>query len=216
MTRKQVGNGFSNSVPEGEAELVHAAQAPRTKLIVGLGNPGSLYARHRHSIGFRCLNHFARLHNIAFSKVGGHSRLGEGKVGGIPVVLAKPRTFVNESGKAVGALLLRFRLSSADLIVVYDDLDLSLGSIRLRPRGSAGGHKGMQSIIRHIGTPDFARLRLGIGRPQEEGEDAIISYVLSNFAAAEEPLVATMVERAAEALACALTEGLDIAMSRFN
>lgn len=213
-TKSLDSNPRSASAPEDEAEPVR--EVPKIKLIVGLGNPGQLYARHRHNTGFHCLNRLARLHGIAFSKVGARSRLGEGKVDGVPVVLAKPRTFVNESGKAASALLIRFRLSPSELIVVHDDMDLPLGKIRLRPKGSTGGHKGMKSIIAHIGTQDFARLRMGIGRPQDAGERAVVDYVLSNFFADEKPLAAEMVERAAEALTCVLTEGLDIAMSRFN
>lgn len=183
------------------------------KLIVGLGNPGQAYAAHRHNMGFQCLDEFARRHRIAFIRRLRYALVGEGEVAGVAVTLAKPRTYMNLSGQAVASLLARRRLPRSDLIVIYDDLDLPLGQIRLRPRGGAGGHRGMQSIIQALGNQEFARIRVGIGRPPE-GD--VMAYVLSNFSAAERPLAEEVRQRVAEALRCLLEEGLEPAMNRFN
>ena len=139
------------------------------RLIVGLGNPGREYAHSRHNVGFWCLNRLARRHGIAFSSRGRLAAVGEGRLAGRPVILAKPRTFVNLSGRAVSHLLQRYRLSPQQLLVVCDDLDLPLGRVRLRASGSHGGHRGMRSIIEAIGSQDFPRIRIGIGRPAGGG-----------------------------------------------
>lgn len=183
------------------------------KLIVGLGNPGRAYAANRHNVGFQCLNFLARAHGIPFSQRRGKSRLGSGRVAGEEVVLAKPRTFMNRSGEAVAALVRRFSLPLTDLLVIYDDLDLPLGGIRLRGRGGPGGHKGMESIIAHLGSEDFPRLRVGIGSPTE-GE--AVGYVLSDFTPDERPVIEEVRKRVAEAVRCFLAEGLEAAMNKYN
>lgn len=191
------------------------------KLIVGLGNPGRTYAHNRHNIGFRCLNYFARLHSIRFERRQCQARVGFGQVAGSKLLLAKPRTFVNLSGRAVGPLLHKYSTPLSDLLVIYDDLDLSLGKIRLRRSGGSGGHKGMESIISALGSEDFPRIRVGIGRPQVEGlsntdEDAIVNYVLSDFTPQEEELIKSAIATVAEAIDCFLTQGIEVAMSKFN
>ena len=190
------------------------------KLIVGLGNPGKTYARNRHNAGFLCLNYFARLHSIRFDHRQCQARVGIGKMSGEKLLLAEPRTFVNLSGSSVAGLVQKHKIPLSDLLVIYDDLDLPLGKIRLRQSGSSGGHKGMNSIISALGSEDFPRIRVGIGRPQTEeqsiSEDAIINYVLSDFSPQEEAIVKPAIAKVAEAIDCFLTQGIRAAMNKFN
>jgi PTH1 family peptidyl-tRNA hydrolase len=190
------------------------------KLIVGSGNPGKTYAHNRHNAGFQCLNYFARLHSIRFDHRQCRARVGIGKVRSDKLLLAKPGTFVNLSGNSVAGLVHKHKIPLSDLLVIYDDLDLPLGKIRLRQSGSSGGHKGMNSIISALGSEDFPRIRVGIGRPQVEeqsiSEDAIINYVLSDFSPQEEALITSVIAKVAEAIDCFLTQGIEAAMSKFN
>jgi PTH1 family peptidyl-tRNA hydrolase len=192
------------------------------KLIVGLGNPGKAYAHNRHNIGFRCINYLARLHSIPVKKHQCRSQVGIGKIAGIEVLLAKPKTFVNKSGEAVERLMHKYNISTDDLIVIYDDLDLPLGKLRLRPEGSAGGHKGINSIISALASEGFPRIKVGIGRPTKEDgtaitdEDVIAGYVLSDFTPQENIAVKPAIATVAEAIHCILTEGIAAAMNKFN
>jgi PTH1 family peptidyl-tRNA hydrolase len=188
------------------------------KLIVGLGNPGRSYTNNRHNIGFVCLNRFARSHAIKFDRKQGHARIGTGKVAGNEVVLAKPQTYVNLSGEAVSRLVQRFNVSLDDLIVIHDDLDLPLAKIRLSHGSSSGGHKGINSIISHLGSQNFIRLRVGIGRPEkaEVSEDEIIAYVLSDFTPEQKKAITPVIPKVTEAILCLLTEGLTPAMNKYN
>jgi PTH1 family peptidyl-tRNA hydrolase len=190
------------------------------KLIVGLGNPGKTYAHNRHNAGFRCLNYFARLHFIRFDHRQCRARVSIGKVRGEKLLLAKPGTFVNLSGDPVACLVHKHDIPLSNLLVIYDDLDLPLGKIRLRQSGSSGGHKGMNSIISALGSEDFPRIRVGIGRPQTEvqsiSEDAIVNYVLSDFSPHEEAMIKPVIAKVAEAIDCFLTQGIEAAMSKFN
>jgi PTH1 family peptidyl-tRNA hydrolase len=192
------------------------------KLIVGLGNPGKAYAHNRHNIGFRCTNYLARLHSIPMKGHQCRSQVGIGKIAGAEVLLAKPKTFVNQSGQAVERLMRKYNISTGNLLVIYDDLDLPLGKLRLRPGGSAGGHKGINSIISTLGSEDFPRIKVGIGRPTKEDgtaisdEDVIVGYVLSDFTPQEDIAVKPAIAKAAEAIHCILTEGITSAMNKFN
>ena len=190
------------------------------KIIVGLGNPGKAYARNRHNIGFQCLNDFARLHSIHFFHRQCQARVGIGKLSDEKLLLARPGTFMNLSGKSVACLVRKHKIALADLLVIYDDLDLPPGKIRLRQSGSSGGHKGISSIISALGSEDFPRIRVGIGRPQGEkqsmSEDAIVEYVLSDFSSQEQAIVKTVIARVSEAIDCFLNEGIEAAMNRFN
>ena len=190
------------------------------KLTVGLGNPGKTYAHNRHNAGFRCLNYFARLHSIRFDHRQCRARVGIGEVRGEKLLLAKPGTFVNLSGNPVACLVRKHDIPLSDLLVIYDDLDLPLGKIRLRQSGGSGGHKGMNSIISALGSEAFSRIRVGIGRPQGEkqsiSEDAIVNYVLSDFSPGEEATIKPVIARGAEAIDCFLTQGIEAAMSKFN
>ena len=190
------------------------------KLIVGLGNPGKTYAHNRHNVGFRCLNYFARLHSIRFDHRQCRARVGIGEVRGERLLLAKPGTFVNLSGNSVACLIHKYNIPLNDLLIIYDDLDLPLGKIRLRQSGSSGGHKGMNSIISALGSKNFPRIRVGIGRPQGENqsikEDAIVNYVLSDFSPQEEAIIKPVIATVAEAIDCFLSQGIVTAMSKFN
>lgn len=190
------------------------------KLIVGLGNPGRTYARDRHNIGFRCLNYFASLHYIRFDRRQCQARIGMGEVGGNKSLLAKPGTFVNLSGKAVACLVRKHNIPLDNLVIVYDDLDLPVGKIRLRGGGGSGGHKGIKSIISALGTEDFHRVRIGIGRPQVgeqfSDEDIIVNYVLGDFSPQEEKIIEPAIVVVADAIDCLLTQGIEVAMSKFN
>ncbi|MBI4235891.1 MAG: aminoacyl-tRNA hydrolase [Chloroflexi bacterium] len=195
-----------------------AAHQPRYPdwLIVGLGNPGRAYSQTRHNAGAMAVGLLARRHHIAIDRRRGKAKVGEGAIGGAGVLLALPQTFMNASGEVVGPLVRWAGVPLQRLLVLYDDLDLPLGTIRLRPSGSAGGHNGMRSIMAALGGDEgFPRLRIGIGRPEEAGQDAI-SYVLAPFSSDQRPALAEALERAAAALEVLLAEGLERAMGRFN
>ena len=189
-----------------------------TKLIVGLGNPGPGYAHNRHNLGFMCLNHFARSHGIRFDRKQGKARIGTCEVAGSKVVLARPQTYMNLSGQAVSRLVRKFNISLDNLLVIHDDLDLPLGKIRLRQGGGSAGHKGIKSIVAELGSQDFFRIRVGIGRPSvaEMTEADVVAYVLSDFTIEEKKIVTRVIPRVSEAVLCLLTEGLTIAMNKFN
>lgn len=184
-----------------------------TALIVGLGNPGPEYANTRHNAGFQCVARFAERHGLRFSFYRFRAYLAEGTVAGRHVILARPLTFMNESGQAVAPLVHRYAIRLADLLVVYDDMDLPLGKIRLRARGSSGGHKGLDSIQRHLGTAEVPRLRLGIGRPPF-GDP--VDYVLSEWRPEERASMEAAYDRAVEAIDTFLQEGIVAAMNKFN
>ncbi len=192
------------------------------ELIVGLGNPGRGYANNRHNIGFMCLNCFARRYGIRFDKRKCQARIGSGEVAGNKVVVARPQTYMNRSGEAVSRLVKRFEVGLDKLIVIHDDLDLPLGKIRIRPRGSAAGHKGINSIIAELGSEDFTRIRVGIGRPPiaesstETSEADVIAYVLSDFTPEEKRVITEAISQVSEAIYCLLTEGLVTTMNRYN
>jgi PTH1 family peptidyl-tRNA hydrolase len=188
------------------------------KLIVGLGNPGRVYANNRHNIGFVCVNYFAQTEGIKFDQKKGRARIGIGRVAGNEVVLAKPQTYVNLSGESVSQLVKKFNINLNDLLIIHDDLDLPLGKMRISYGSSSGGHKGIDSIITCLGSQDFTRIRVGIGRPTKPvlSEDEIIAYVLSDFTAEQRQTINQVVPRVSEAILCLLTEGLTPAMNRYN
>ena len=192
------------------------------KLIVGLGNPGRGYASNRHNMGFVCLNHFARMQGIRFDKKQGQARIGSGEVADSKVVVAKPQTYMNRSGRSVSLLVKKFNVNLDNLLVIHDDLDLPLGKIRIRQGGSAGGHKGVGSIITELGSQNFIRIRVGVGRPvKNEGatefsEGEVISYVLSDFTPDEKKVITQVIPTVSEAILCLLTEGPVAAMNRYN
>lgn len=149
------------------------------KMIVGLGNPGSKYKNTKHNIGFITVDEFAAQHNIEFNKVKFEAIYAEAFIGSEKVLLVKPQTFMNDSGRAVRPLMDYFNVEIEDLIVIYDDLDLPVGKLRFRQKGSAGGHNGIRSMIDHLATADFNRIRIGIDRPL--GKQTVVQHVLSGF-----------------------------------
>lgn len=198
----------------GQPDPTIADPASALKLVVGLGNPGPEYAGHRHNLGYRVVDALAAKHGLAFERHKGKLHLAVGKIAGHPVVLAKPRTFMNLSGTAVARASRQFGVRPEEILVVYDDLDLPLGRLRLRPAGGSGGHKGMRSIIDVLGTQSFARLRVGIGRPPGRKDPA--DYVLEPFTPEQEAKVSEVVQQASEAVESYLADGLVAAMEEFN
>lgn len=184
------------------------------KLVVGLGNPGRRYARTRHNLGFLLLDRIAEARGIRIGDDRCESLVGRGEWERESLVLAQPQTYMNNSGVAAAALLRRFRVRGADLVVAYDDLDLPFGRLRIRCGGSAGGHRGLASILQHVADRDFVRLRMGIGRPPA-GVDAV-EYVLSRFSAEEQQSLEDVLSRAEEALEAIVLKGPVRAMEDFN
>ena len=178
--------------------------------IVGLGNPGSRYAHTRHNAGFDVVSILAQRHGISVRIFSYKAQLGTGKIGGKKVVLAMPQTYMNNSGESVKAMAEALRIKKEQLIVVYDDIDLDTGIIRVKARGSAGTHKGMKSIIYHLGTDDFARVRVGIGKPDGD----IVDYVIGEYQ--DKQAAFDALTKAADAIETIIARGIDDAQSRFN
>lgn len=186
------------------------------KLIAGLGNPGTKYAKNRHNLGFWCVNYFAKQHGINLDKTQALARTGVGEIDGIKVVLARPKTYMNKSGESISRLMAKFQVELNDLLVIHDDLDLPMGKIRIRRDGGSAGHKGIDSITECLGSPVFYRLRVGIGRPDDTSEKAVLAYVLRNFTPEEARVMAKTVAFASEAIICFVTSGPETAMNQYN
>ena len=193
----------------------NTVQEPQaTYLIAGLGNPGREYRENRHNIGFMALDRLAVRLGLSYSRLESKALLTKGEHQGRRLLLAKPQTYMNLSGQAVGALLRYYKVPLENLLVIYDDVDLPLGSLRLRPGGGSSGQKGMASIIERLGSQDFPRLRVGIGRPPGRMEAA--AYVLEDFSRQEAEVLPEILDRSAEAVLTFTVEGLAAAMNRFN
>lgn len=184
------------------------------KLLVGLGNPGGEYAGTRHNVGFMVISRLAAEIGVRANKSAHGALIGEGRFGGERIVLAQPQTYMNRSGAAVEALLRAYRLDLADVLVICDDLDLPLGRLRLRSQGGDGGHRGLRSIIYSLGTNEFSRLRLGVGRPLAKEET--VEYVLTKFAPEEQSLLDEEIEAAVAGIRRWLFDGVDKAMNQVN
>jgi PTH1 family peptidyl-tRNA hydrolase len=182
------------------------------KMVVGLGNPGREYADTRHNMGFRVIDLLAQMLAIKLTRRKFGARFGLGEFAGNQLILLKPWQFMNRSGQAVATALGFYKLDAADLLVVTDEMSLEPGRIRLRAKGSAGGHNGLADIIEKLGTEQFARLRIGIG----QGDADSVDYVLSEPAEAEKPLLEEAIERARDAILCWIECGIQTAMNRFN
>jgi peptidyl-tRNA hydrolase, PTH1 family len=186
---------------------------PLPELIVGLGNPGAKYDGTRHNIGFVVVDELARSWQIPMPETKKfHGQFGEGTIAGRKVRLLKPTTYMNNSGQSIRAVLDWYKLTPGSVLVVYDDMDLPVGRLRLRQSGSAGGQNGMKSTIAHLGTQVFPRLRVGIG---SKNEDAI-THVLGSFSPAEKALVQEVVQFSVSAVEMSLRDGVEKAMSLFN
>lgn len=185
------------------------------KLIVGLGNPGRAYKDLRHNIGFRVLKSLSKNYRIALKRsIDTYSLSGKGRIDGKEVILAQPFTFMNLSGIAVVALVKKNKLDLDNLLIICDDLDLELGRFRIRGSGSSGGHRGLKSIIDYLGSQNFSRLRIGIGRPRGNLDAA--EYVLSPFTKKENESVNSIVEKASECCLVWIREGINKAMNICN
>lgn len=184
------------------------------KIIVGLGNPGQEYSATRHNVGFFVVDELARRWGAQIWRNKFDAEIAEHRSDGEQSLLVKPQTYMNLSGTAVGALVRWHKVSAEDVVVIYDDMDLAVGRLRLRTKGSSGGHRGIESLISHLGTDVFARVRVGVGRPPEGW--TVNNYVLSKFSTEEAPLIKEAVERSAQAVECILAQGITKAMNTFS
>lgn len=184
------------------------------RLVIGLGNPTARYADTRHNVGFRVVDRLAARWGSPFRTGKYQTLTADGRYGGAKVTLVKPQTYMNCSGEAVGALAHYFDVPPAEVFVVYDDIDLPLGQLRLRAKGSAGTHNGMRSVVQHLGTTEFPRLRVGIGRADRRG--TLSSHVLGRFATDEQPTVERAIDQAVACVECVLDGDWDRAMNTYN
>jgi PTH1 family peptidyl-tRNA hydrolase len=187
-------------------------------LIVGLGNPGTEYSRTRHNIGWMVLDELARRHEMRVERRQGEARVGGGSIGGSRVLLAKPQTYMNLSGRAVSSLLRFYRIERLNLLIICDDLNLPLGRLRLRASGSDGGHNGLKSVEQSLSTREYSRLRIGVGAPadDERQERGTASFVLRAFAPEEQQQVEATLSRAVICIETFVSEGVEAAMNKFN
>ena len=183
-------------------------------IIFGIGNPGSKYLKTRHNAGLWCIDKLATAHSIVIAKNTRLSILGEGLIRESPVVLVKPKTFVNDSGRAITSLLSRYRTNASHFIVIHDEMALPTGKLRIRPDGSHAGHNGVKSIIGALGSQEFTRIKIGVGRPQGQASD--IDHVLGVPSQEEYASISGSVRAATEAIETILTEGIETAMNKFN
>ncbi|ROR31889.1 PTH1 family peptidyl-tRNA hydrolase [Mobilisporobacter senegalensis] len=183
-------------------------------IIVGLGNPTREYAATRHNIGFDAITRIADDHNISLDMKKHKSLCGKGVINGEKVILVQPQTYMNLSGEAIRELKDFYKVDNDEFIIIYDDISLDVGQIRIRPKGSAGGHNGIKSIINHLGTNEFPRIKVGVG-DKPKGWD-LADYVLGRFSEEENTVIREVLKKTSEACACMVTEGLDVAMNQFN
>jgi peptidyl-tRNA hydrolase, PTH1 family len=183
-------------------------------LVIGLGNPGREYRDTRHNIGFSVIDRLCKTMGISLSRMQSKALVGVGNLEGCKLVAAKPQTYMNLSGQSVGGLVHFYKVPLSQLLVAHDDIDLPLGTLRLRPGGGSAGQKGMESIIQQLGTQEFARLRLGVGRPP--GQKDAANYVLQRFSAGEKEMLQLVLDRAEAAVRTFIREGLNAAMNLHN
>jgi peptidyl-tRNA hydrolase, PTH1 family len=183
-------------------------------LIIGLGNPGRQYKENRHNIGFKVIDRFSERLEFSFSRVQFRSLVADIRYKGIRIYFSKPQTYMNESGQAAATLVKFFKIHPDKLLVIYDDVDLPFGTLRLRPEGGSAGQKGVASIIERLGTKEFPRLRVGVGRPP--GQMPASAYVLQNFTKQEAEFLPEILDRAVDASLTWITEGLESAMNKYN
>ena len=182
-------------------------------LIIGLGNPGTKHRGNRHNVGFMAIDRLAAQFEITLKKVQSKAIIGLGQIDDIPVILAKPQTYMNLSGISVNALARYYKIPQDRLLVVYDEIDLPLGTIRLREKGGAGGHNGMRSIIDYF-DQDFSRIRVGVGRPPGQMDPS--NYVLRNFHQSERVIVDEVLDKSIKAIELFMSAGMATAMNRYN
>lgn len=183
------------------------------KIVVGLGNPGNEYAATRHNVGFMAIDALAHHWGISSWKKRGQALVAEYR-GAEPVVLIKPQTYMNLSGVAVGELARWYKVAPEDIIVIFDDMDLPIGRLRLRTKGGSGGHRGIESLLTHLANGNFGRLRIGIDRPPTNWQ--VVDYVLSVFTSEEQPVLHEAISRSTEAVECIVKQGMSKAMNVYN
>jgi len=184
-------------------------------IIVGLGNPGRDYVGTRHNVGFEVIDVIANKYDINLNKEKFRAVYGEGRIAGEKVMLVKPQTFMNLSGESVREIMDWYKVDPEQLIVIYDDISLEVGTLRIRPKGSAGGHNGMKNIIYQLNTDMFPRVKVGIGAPKHE-EHALVDYVLGKFSKEEVDILVKTAVKAADAVEVMIKDTVELAMSRFN
>lgn len=207
-TNSGVARAYAEAIEE-----IGQSEALQKKLIIGLGNPGRQYAKNRHNIGFMVIDRLAERYEIGVNRKKHKAFLGNGRVVDCPVVLAKPQTYMNRSGDSVGRLSDFYGIQPANILVVYDEIDLSFGTLRIREKGGSGGHNGMKSVIGRLGQ-EFPRIRLGVDRPPGRMDPSI--YLLRDFKEDEWAVVDEMIAMAVGAIEMILSDGLDLAMTSFN
>lgn len=183
--------------------------------IVGLGNPTKEYENTRHNAGFMCIDTLAEAHDIRIIEHKHKALVGKGYIDGQKVILVKPLTYMNNSGESVREVMDFYKLDpESELLIIYDDIDLDVGKLRIRPKGSAGGHNGIKSIIQHTGTQNFSRIRVGVGAKPEGGD--LVNHVLGHFAGEDKKAIEEARKTVAEAARVIITDGVDKAMNKFN
>ena len=183
-------------------------------LIVGLGNPGTEYAATRHNIGFDMVTYLSDKYGIALRSKEGKAIVGKGVIEGQKVMLVQPQTYMNLSGESVRALMDYYKLTTDEIVIIYDDISMPVGQVRIRPKGSAGGHNGIKSIIAHLGTQEFPRVRIGVG--EKPARMDLADYVLGHFPKEEAETMTTAFKDGAAAVVDMMTEGVEAAMNHFN
>ncbi|MBP8599106.1 MAG: aminoacyl-tRNA hydrolase [Selenomonas sp.] len=184
------------------------------KIITGLGNPGTEYAKTKHNVGFMFVDALADKLGVTEWKDKFDAKIGEGRIGMEKVLLVKPQTYMNDSGRAVGPVMNFYKLTPEDLIVAHDDMDIPAGTIRIRKKGSAGGHNGIKSILAHVGDEHFSRVRIGIGRPLPGW--TVVNHVLAAFSEEDAPKITEAINYLIPAVECIVNEDVDMAMNRYN
>ncbi len=184
------------------------------KLVAGLGNPGRDYAGTRHNIGFGVIARISDKYNIPLTGKEHKAICGKAMIRGEKVILAQPQTFMNLSGECVRSLVDYYKLESEDIIIAYDDIDLEVGQLRIRSKGSAGGHNGIKNIISHLGTNEFPRVKVGVGGKPEGGD--LVRHVLGRFSREDEKMIGEVLDVAVEAVETILSDGVEAAMNRYN
>ncbi|MDD6133362.1 MAG: aminoacyl-tRNA hydrolase [Selenomonadaceae bacterium] len=184
------------------------------KIVAGLGNPGSEYEKTKHNVGFMFVDALAEKLGVTDWKDKFDAKIGEARIGAEKVLLVKPQTYMNESGQAIGPLMNFYKLGAEDLIVVHDDMDIPAGTIRIRKKGSAGGHNGIKSVLAHVGDEHFARVRIGIGRPIPGW--TVVNHVLAPFVPEDVPKIDEAIKYLVPAVECMVTDDVDKAMNQYN
>ena len=181
-------------------------------IIAGLGNPGKKYENTRHNIGFITIDSLASKYSINVDKLKFKALVGEGRISGQKVILVKPQTYMNLSGESIQEVMNFYKADPENLIVIYDDIDLDLGTLRIRKSGSAGTHNGMRSVVQHINSTAFPRIRIGMGGPKGD----IVDFVIGGMSKAESEVLRETVDKATEAIDCIIESGIDMSMNRYN